>query len=632
MSQSFGSGQLGNGESSSGSTGGTGAAAATGAAYSTSEHISDYAQRVAEATSRAKVYVTDRTPTDINQAVNAVKDYTRQEPVMALLISALSGIMLGLLFPATTRKRIGQQKERELLAATNTRKERVPLAATSVGASRYTVEPKIKEAARPYVISVPTSSHRASNVRHSAQLSALHKSHNVNVVDDIGDDAAKLALLTDDELLRLRAEVPGLVIEPNIRYKKFRHPLLDGFQELSVAASANSKTITIRAVDWNTNVPLKNVSVYLLVDETRRTGFRGVTNDQGFCHFTTRVSTRKFGALIVFPNAGYWNRKITNIEIDQEYNVALRPLPSTQTALYDWGHQFAQMQDGLSFDGTGVKIGVIDSGIKKHPGLNPSGGYNCVFGEDETHWDEDDDGHGTHCAGIVAANLVEGKGVKGYAPKAEIRAYRVFGKDSEGAETFDIAKAISLAVEDKCDIISMSLGSNEEQTVIRTRLEDAYNKGVLCIAATGNDGGSVSFPAAFRSVIGVGAFGKFQSYPDDTLHKATESSLVTSDGQYYYAKFSNFGENLDFCAPGVAILSTVPEGYSAWDGTSMACPQITGMAALALAAHPEILNAKRDAARVESLITILKSRSQIMGFGRVYEGLGCLSVPSLLEP
>jgi subtilisin len=548
-------------------------------------------------------------------------------------MSALSGIMLGLLFPATTRKRVGQQRERELFVTTNANKERVALAATSGGASRHTVEPRVKETARPYVISVPTSSHRASNVRYNEQLSALHKSHNVNVVDEIGDDAAKLALLTDEELLRLRAEVPGLVIEPNIRYKKFRHPFLDGFQELNVPASANSKTITIRAVDWNTNIPLTNVSIYLLIDETRRTGFRGVTDSQGFCRFTTRASTRKFGALIVFPQSGYWNRKLANIEIDQEYNVALRPLPSTQTALYDWGHQFAQMQDGLSFDGSGVKIGIIDSGIRKdHEGLSPSGGYNCVFGEDENRWYEDDDGHGTHCAGIVAANLVNDKGVKGYAPKAEIRAYRVFGKDSEGAETFDIAKAIALAIEDKCDIISMSLGSNKEQSVIRTRLEEAYDKGILCIAATGNEGGSVSFPAAFRSVIGVGAFGKFQSYPDDTLHKATESNLVTSDGQYYYAKFSNFGENLDFCAPGVAILSTVPGGYSAWDGTSMACPQITGMAALALAAHPEILNAKRDAARVESIITILKSRSRIMGFGPTYEGSGCPAIPSLIVP
>jgi subtilisin len=81
----------------------------------------------------------------------------------------------------------------------------------------------------------------------------------------------------------------------------------------------------------------------------------------------------------------------------------------------------------------------------------------------------------------------------------------------------------------------------------------------------------------------------------------------------------------------VAILSTVPGGdYSAWDGTSMACPQVTGLAALTLAAQQEIFKAPRDADRVERLIKTLKSRTGKLRFGPHYDGAGYLTVPAVL--
>jgi len=484
---------------------------------------------------------------------------------------------------------------------------------------------------KQYVISLPTGFQTASG-RFRSTMHDLHAHSNVKILDSLHEHADKLALMTVDEVQNLKTTIPGLVIEPNILYKKSCHPLLEGFEQISLPASANTKTITIHVLDVSTRNPLQDVTLYLIIDGKRRIGFKGVTNGRGECRFTTRASTWRFDLLALFPPAGYWNRGLKGVVIDNDYEVSLRPLPDSQQEFYDWGHQFAQMQDGLANSGAGVKIAVVDTGIRRdHPDLSPAGGRNCVFGEDESRWYEDDDGHGSHCAGIIAA-LANGIGVKGYVPNARIYSYRVFAKDGEGAYTFDIVKAIQRAVEDGCDIISMSLGSDTPQSAIRSKTEFAYENGALCIAATGNEGGSVSYPAAFPAVLGVGAFGKFGSYPEDSLHRDNESDIQSADGQYYVANFSNFGEPVDFCAPGVAILSTVPGGFSAWDGTSMACPQIAGMASLTLASYPDILNAPRDAERVERLLQLLKGNAQPLGFGAVYEGAGCLNVKRLIQP
>jgi len=145
-------------------------------------------------------------------------------------------------------------------------------------------------------------------------------------------------------------------------------------------------------------------------------------------------------------------------------------------------------------------------------------------------------------------------------------------------------------------------------------------------------GRMVSFPAAFPGVLGVAAFGKFGSYPKDSAHCCTESNRQSADGAYFLAKFSNFGDAVDFCAPGVAVRSTVPGGYNVLDGTSMACPQVAGVAALALASDPDLLNAPRDAERVERLISRLTESAETLGFGAQFEGAGFPRVDRFLRP
>jgi subtilisin len=483
-----------------------------------------------------------------------------------------------------------------------------------------------------YVIASPTGFHAASG-RYLAELSSLESYRSIEIVDSVGKDAEKLAFMDDEELRRIKAMLPGMIIEPNILYRHSSPFHLDGFDPIALPAGGPRDYVEITAVGA-LGEPLEGVTVYLIIraEQGRKSGYKGRTDAKGICRLTIADGTRRFALLALFPRHSYWNRFIEQVEIVGRYAVALKPLDPNTPEIYDWGHECAGMIDGAGNCGEDVRIGVVDTGISsEHLDLKPSGGRNCVSHErDESLWHRDGSGHGTHCAGIIAA-LLNGYGLKGYAPKADIRSYRVFPSEAEGAFTFDIITAIARAVEDGCDIVSMSLGDATAQTALRARIEFAHDHGVLCLAATGNDGGTVNFPAAFPNVYGVTAFGKFGAYPADSGHCRAESVNRSANGKYYMASFSNFGSQVEFCAPGVAIRSTVPEGYLALDGTSMACPQIAGLAALALAADSDLRKAPRDAERVERLVRLLRESSDVMGFGSEYEGAGFPRVERLVK-
>ena len=281
--------------------------------------------------------------------------------------------------------------------------------------------------------------------------------------------------------------------------------------------------------------------------------------------------------------------------------------------------------------GDGVKVAVIDTGIAHHPHLSVGGGHNFIVGENAAAWDNDLEGHGTHCAGVVAALSDQGA-TWGYAPKATLYALRVFGGADGGGYSSDIGDAIDWAVDNDCDIVSMSLGSAEASSYIRMRIERAIDHGILCVAAAGNESGDVSYPARFRGVVGVSAIGKKDSYPADSIHADAESTIRSADGNYYFASFSNRGPEVDLCAPGVAVTSTVPaDSYNALDGTSMACPQVAGIAALVLQASAALRSAPKDAARMAALFDRLQAICTDLGMGSNYQGSG-LPRLSRLQP
>ncbi len=211
--------------------------------------------------------------------------------------------------------------------------------------------------------------------------------------------------------------------------------------------------------------------------------------------------------------------------------------------------------------GEGVKVAVIDSGADlDHHDLveNLLPGKNFV---DPTKTPEDDCGHGTHVTGIICAKNTE-MGMVGVAPKCKVIPVKALNNKGVG-DLRNVAEAIRWSADQGVDFITMSLGSPAPLQQVRKALQYAVSKGVVIFCAAGNAGTTreIFYPAAYPEAIGVGAI----------------------DEKFERANFSCTGNDLDFLAPGVRILSTVPDNwYAVMSGTSQANPFLVGVAALLL--------------------------------------------------
>ncbi|MDQ1371348.1 MAG: Peptidase protein, partial [Candidatus Thermoplasmatota archaeon] len=247
---------------------------------------------------------------------------------------------------------------------------------------------------------------------------------------------------------------------------------------------------------------------------------------------------------------------------------------------------------GSYVTGLGIVVAIIDTGVDyTHPdlggGIGPT--YKVIGGYDFVNDDSDpmdDNGHGTHVAGIIAAD----GGILGVAPDAQILAYKALGAGGSGSMS-DVILAIDAALDpdgdgqtdDHADIISMSLGgAGSTDDPVCMAVENAVAAGAVVVVAAGNEGpslGTVATPGLAPSVITVGAV-------DDAGDLAEFSSRGPTPEMRIKPEIS---------APGVDIVSTVPysgtsisssTGYASLSGTSMATPHVSGAAALLLQLHP----------------------------------------------
>jgi len=310
---------------------------------------------------------------------------------------------------------------------------------------------------------------------------------------------------------------------------------------------------------------------------------------------------------------------------------SLRDFPGRQ--LMGWGERAMGLDRvPVSFDGAGVKVAVIDSGLAQtHRNLHRVTRGASMVGNDRTAWTVDTIGHGSHCAGIIGAGPVGGGGgIRGFAPAAEIHVCRIF----PGGRFSDLVSALDYCMEQGIDVANMSLGGGEPSQIIEERIVRAKQMGMACIIAAGNSSGPVQFPASTPHCLAVAALGKWGEFPDDSFHARQALEGFQSRDGYFPAKFSCFGPEIDVCAPGVAIVSSLPaDGFGAWDGTSMATPHVAGLAALVFSHHADFKGAfqNRDARRVERLFQILKETSTPLQFGDTNRsGAGMPNAPRAL--
>lgn len=234
----------------------------------------------------------------------------------------------------------------------------------------------------------------------------------------------------------------------------------------------------------------------------------------------------------------------------------------TYYAGYQWN--MPKIQANLAWDYTqgssSVVIAIIDTGVQSnHPDLSGkvTAGYNYVSNNTNAN---DDNGHGTHCAGIAAAKTNNATGVAGVGWNCSIMPVKVLNSQGSGTYTA-IANGINFARTNGAKVLSMSLGGSSGSSTLSSAITNAWNAGCVIVAAAGNNGNtSPNYPAYYSQCIAVG-------------------STTSTDAR---SSFSNYGSSwVDVAAPGSNIASTYRNSqYVIMSGTSMSTPHVAGLAGL----------------------------------------------------
>ncbi|XXX76133.1 S8 family serine peptidase [Sorangium sp. So ce134] len=470
-----------------------------------------------------------------------------------------------------------------------------------------------------YIIAPPRFE-RSAGPSARAQLDHIRKTIPSSAVRGDGAGDHQLLLLSPLEAAVVKERFGALVIEKDAQHHLPRTPLAPLINPISVPPGEGmSVTVLVRGPA----APLAGARVIVQPSADRDDGYEGVTGPTGELQITVRGAEPRFARIIVIPRMNYWSRVVTDVRCAAMVVVDVMPLSPSG---FDWGLRETGAPSRGDRHGRAIKVAIIDSGIARHPSLpDVKRGKNFILGEDPSAWDRDQDGHGTHCAGIVAALARDGS-TWGYAPEVELHAYRVFGGPDGGGWASDIAAAVREATRSGCDLINLSVASHAPSGLVRRAIEEAVEAGVVCTAAAGNEGGEVAYPARLPGVLAVSAIGKTETYPVGTLHGDAREGGAKKGG-WFLASFSNRGPEVAFAGPGVAVTSTLPGGFGAWDGTSMACAHATGLAAIALdtmmrEASPAAL--PRSPERAARLVDRLLGTCIDLGLARDAQGAGLL--------
>ena len=292
--------------------------------------------------------------------------------------------------------------------------------------------------------------------------------------------------------------------------------------------------------------------------------------------------------------------KVMLVEEDLAQQAIVQGIPDGITRIFASQNTDFDI-DGVDDNRVDADVAILDTGIDvDHPDLNVVGGANCLQSRkrrgrttyycDATVSADDDQYHGTHVAGTVAA-LDNGVGVVGVAPGARLWAVKVLDSNGSGYTSGIIAGIDWVVAQGDIEVMNLSLGGSGVSSAYQTAIDNAVANGVAVVVAAGNSSADASnySPAFVPSAITVSALADF-----DGLEGGLGTSCYEGTADFdpteiddTLANFSNYGSPVDIAAPGYCVLSTIPTeynvaqpGYYLLDGTSMAAPHVAGAAAV----------------------------------------------------
>jgi minor extracellular protease Epr len=447
----------------------------------------------------------------------------------------------------------------------------------------------------------------------------------LKVVNSSPADGAVLVEAKHVTIAQIKARAPAgakVVEEQWYRLERPTRPWL----KLS-ATLKKPRTLAGRTMKWTATVVLGGAArtrlaqalVTVMVDEAKGIGIELFTDRFGRATFELSSKTTRLDAIYIDPLHGGWPIALSNVDI---------ATPGMQIAVPEIDLSSADVR-GLVYGkpaagaGKGVKVGVVDTGVGPHAALKVAGGRNTTTNESVRRY-RDEDGHGSHVAGVIAAAASGWR--RGEASAVGLHSYKIFEARDPYASTFAIQAAIKQAAIDGCDLINLSIGDSMADESVRDAVEFAWSLGSVCVAATGNDGkGQVDYPARYAKAIAVSAIGLEGSWPAGANFGWTLSASRGNDiagHQSFLASFSNRGVKVALTAPGVAVVSTIFDNrWGAMSGTSMATPIATGVLARRLAASP-VCDMPRDAARAAAIVQLARDHAEDLGLAANMQGDG----------